>query len=973
MCDLPYIGSLDLGVVGYPGDLMSPGDPAYGEHMYEMYLPTNFDLATSDRLLQYQIDTFGGNSGSPVFVKDSMNAIGVHVLGGNLNSASVIGPLGNSFEIYKGSFLAKPDPTFDIATKIPSRVGSFRVVTVPSRNERDSKSNEMGRRTIEESLTDASTSVFDALRSLLDSTVRAPYDSDYFLGKLGYLLEPSMVSAMSDACNGAEGLVKALQFLWDVNKDSPANSEALLTTLVKHKSTAAKVGKAVIKHRGTILKTGEFIGERSPTGMVLRYGFDAASEIASSNNESLMDHIATGLSVTVPIMDKELPKLGSIGGPIATMAASALRSVGSQAAAAISPDSAPTSPSPESAPVQQGALPGANERAILAEVALHGVMHLDKSILRDHQVYDKMHVIIKPLAPTIQRADSMLSSIMQPAITKVALASLAAPSTTLDASQGSIDVSEQATDSTPGTPAEVNSPLANTESLTFENLNGTRLKIGVTVPSRNTSTTQPDSYNGTPIDERISAFTEALMTANPDLEDNISDMVSIGMQLDDDSFSNSIVFGLPLLLGDGQESDYEDENAESAVPVTGLAHRAMLAEAALQVMLQLPIDVIKSLEMPDLKPTIDAFQAENPQDQDEAEQSSNAPNITAAASVVSAVGSIASSIASSANAALAHKDKKKDQEQKERELQMKERDQQQAADSLRVSKIGQNMQAKKDGLQQPHKDVTRFHPVTGKAIEPGQHHPDDDDTPPPPGGPPGGASGTTGGGPHGATGHQPPPHISPHHSGGDERPNSERDTSEHEAPAEPSAKVLGKKPIQKPKVAPKPSHIATKLPSHPKPEVKPKPKVEAHKPKEEEEKPKAKEPSATAQHHPEEEHKPEVHEPKEHKPKVHEPEEHKPEEHPPTHQTAPVHAGATHAKAKEEEPKEEEKSKAPRFREPTASSAAKKTKPTVPPKPNIVAPKRGGVVKRGGKREALLTSDPESLIAEDFVSGFSDY
>ncbi|KAI1203429.1 hypothetical protein F5X97DRAFT_284482 [Nemania serpens] len=73
--------------------------------MHEMFRSTDFNLDTSQlHMLQYKIDTFGGNSGSPVFMDeaDKLNAIGVHVLGGyNYNSASVVGGLyGNRFLAY---------------------------------------------------------------------------------------------------------------------------------------------------------------------------------------------------------------------------------------------------------------------------------------------------------------------------------------------------------------------------------------------------------------------------------------------------------------------------------------------------------------------------------------------------------------------------------------------------------------------------------------------------------------------------------------------------------------------------------------------------------------------------------------------------------------------------------------------------------------------------------------------------------
>ena len=378
---------MNIGIVGYPGDLLSPGDAAYGEHMYEMYMPTEFDLASSNKLLQYEIDTFGGNSGSPVIVKDDMKVIGVHVLGGAINSASVIGPLGNVFETYKGSFQVKPDPAFDISSKVPSRVKSFRVVTIPSKNKRGLKpvtkktgaeSSFITNSDRIESAAQKPANDFPALISLLESSVHPHANPDQFLGELHQLLEPAMVNAMSDACNGAEDLLTALRFLWDTKKGTTSNNESLVATLAKHKSTAKHIGKAVIDNRSTI----EEVSEHAPIFRVLKYGVDAATEIESANNEGLLEHIATGLSVTAPLVDRELPKLGTIGRPVATVAASMLRSAGAQAVATLNSAVNPSDAAQESELAPESVLQGIGERAVLAETALHGVMRSSQTTHR---------------------------------------------------------------------------------------------------------------------------------------------------------------------------------------------------------------------------------------------------------------------------------------------------------------------------------------------------------------------------------------------------------------------------------------------------------------------------------------------------------------------------------------------------------------------------------------------------------------
>ncbi|KAF3005596.1 hypothetical protein E8E13_000698 [Curvularia kusanoi] len=92
-----------LGVVGYPGDLVKRSTGEKGALMYEMFAPVNYTLEGSkSKMLQYTIDTFGGNSGSPVLRQSDLTSIGVHVLGGNPNSASVIqGKYGNSIDALK--------------------------------------------------------------------------------------------------------------------------------------------------------------------------------------------------------------------------------------------------------------------------------------------------------------------------------------------------------------------------------------------------------------------------------------------------------------------------------------------------------------------------------------------------------------------------------------------------------------------------------------------------------------------------------------------------------------------------------------------------------------------------------------------------------------------------------------------------------------------------------------------------------
>ncbi|MCJ1438955.1 hypothetical protein MMC27_008345 [Xylographa pallens] len=103
--ETPQQGDVTIGVVGYPGDLKNEITGEKGAFMYEMFLPTKFNLATqADTMLEYQIDTYGGNSGSPVLRQPDLASIGAHVYGGTYNSASVIGRFGNPYNDYVTAF-----------------------------------------------------------------------------------------------------------------------------------------------------------------------------------------------------------------------------------------------------------------------------------------------------------------------------------------------------------------------------------------------------------------------------------------------------------------------------------------------------------------------------------------------------------------------------------------------------------------------------------------------------------------------------------------------------------------------------------------------------------------------------------------------------------------------------------------------------------------------------------------------------
>ncbi|KAL4869591.1 hypothetical protein BDV12DRAFT_208399 [Aspergillus spectabilis] len=96
--DTPESDKGVIGVVGYSTDLEDHGET--GGQLYECFVEAKWDLSRS-QVLEYQVDAWGGNAGSPVFDKDDMDCIGVHTHGGaRKNCATAIGKFGFDFEAY---------------------------------------------------------------------------------------------------------------------------------------------------------------------------------------------------------------------------------------------------------------------------------------------------------------------------------------------------------------------------------------------------------------------------------------------------------------------------------------------------------------------------------------------------------------------------------------------------------------------------------------------------------------------------------------------------------------------------------------------------------------------------------------------------------------------------------------------------------------------------------------------------------
>ncbi|WYZ41108.1 hypothetical protein EsH8_V_000003 [Colletotrichum jinshuiense] len=97
--DTPLIAQVRLGVVGYPGDKCLEDQNGKGvekgARMYEEFAYVDYDVGKNKRhMIEYQISTFAGQCGAPIFISNShLECIGTHCYGGggDKNSGNSIG------------------------------------------------------------------------------------------------------------------------------------------------------------------------------------------------------------------------------------------------------------------------------------------------------------------------------------------------------------------------------------------------------------------------------------------------------------------------------------------------------------------------------------------------------------------------------------------------------------------------------------------------------------------------------------------------------------------------------------------------------------------------------------------------------------------------------------------------------------------------------------------------------------------
>ncbi|PPJ55373.1 hypothetical protein CBER1_08698 [Cercospora berteroae] len=199
----PFQDNVRLGVVGYPAETRDENGER-GAKMFQMFLQTEWNLEKQpDTMLEYSIDTEGGQSGSPVLLENGLVAIGAHVYGGSLNAGSVLGRYGNPIQDYIAAVeikLAHPGQInlFTIADDVVAAKGAATAKQSNPTLTRLEGGENIGASSATNgpgSKPQSQESIFDSIADLLKVTSRA----HFLLGPIGSTLADTALLALNGA------------------------------------------------------------------------------------------------------------------------------------------------------------------------------------------------------------------------------------------------------------------------------------------------------------------------------------------------------------------------------------------------------------------------------------------------------------------------------------------------------------------------------------------------------------------------------------------------------------------------------------------------------------------------------------------------------------------------------------------------------------------------------------------------------
>ncbi|KAI4209751.1 MAG: hypothetical protein LQ351_007347 [Letrouitia transgressa] len=490
--ETPAKGSMELGVVGYPGDLSDPRTGEKGAYMYEMFLPTDFDLATqADTMLEYQIDTFG------VLRRQDLVSIGAHVYGGTYNSASVIGKYGNPYQDYIAAFgLPLPDEALNL---------------IPVTG---------------------------------NTSIAAPVPAGFREG-----LPKGMAVSSTTICE-----VCKTREVASTAKKQPVTrpSTQLLPSRVKAQYQPSLPNSSRMDNRYGARYTGTLIPGRS---------MSIKGQMTEAEEEGFMDILKKAASIGAPLLGKALNTalpiaLGPIGAPVGALAGFALNAAGKLAAESADAESALTGP---------GLPEGAMERAIMAEAALSTIQSMELDPELEESIFSDMKATVMKALPIVRKAaPHVMGAVMEPAL-RIALDSL----------------------------HKYNArAAAGAES--FEDPVSEPFRPGVTYSA---AIDQPVDRNAEAFLGKVSAAmqqTAQESAIDGESEEGFFDVITAGIRFAGQGVSAIAQHGLPILVNalSGAEA-FEAESASDTAPPQAfsadvLAHRAIVAEAALQAVMKVP-------------------------------------------------------------------------------------------------------------------------------------------------------------------------------------------------------------------------------------------------------------------------------------------------------------------------------------------------------------------------------------------------
>ncbi|KAI9652268.1 MAG: hypothetical protein M1831_007116 [Alyxoria varia] len=495
--ETPASGDLVIGVVGYPGDLSDKRTGEKGAYMYEMFLPTQYDLtAQKDTMLEYQIDTFGGNSGSPVLRQDDFVSIGAHVYGGEVNSASVIGKFGNPYVDYLAAF------------GLPLSNEGLNLVPVTGNPE-----------------------------------ISAPVPTGLKGSSLG--------QSLCEVCQSRPAVAPRGRSIAQAPAAQSYGAAAQSRPAYGNRSASHKQLQSVLRAAPTI-KT------RYPV------------RLPETDEEGFIDVLRKAASVGAPLIGKALNvalpfALGPIGAPVGALAGFALNAAGKLAS--------PESMMGAESVIDGQTLPeGSLERAVLAEAVLTTIQSVELSHEAEEGIFSDMKDTVMKALPTIRKAaPHVLGAMMEPAL-RIALDSLHAH----------------------------NAKLSTGGAESFDALPSSDQQEPLPKLLYSAAIDQPADRNAeaflSTLQSSMAATQESSLLDGDEAEEGFFDIIKAGARFAGQGLSAVAKHGLPLLVkalegSGGAESTLDNgpaTNQPHAFSADALAHRAIVAEAALQAVMKVP-------------------------------------------------------------------------------------------------------------------------------------------------------------------------------------------------------------------------------------------------------------------------------------------------------------------------------------------------------------------------------------------------